>query len=69
MGRSMKDYWMKEAFPKSTKGLLHRKLGVPEGEDIPVKKLDKAAHSKNMKLKKEAIAAETGRRIARQDKR
>lgn len=69
MGRSKKGHWMQEAFPEETKGLLHKKLGVPEDEDIPIKKLDKATHSKNLKLKREAILAETGRRIARQNKR
>lgn len=69
MGRSRKDHFLKDMFPEETKGLLHRKLGVPEGKNIPVKKLDKAAHSKNLKLKKEAIAAETGRRIAQKNKR
>lgn len=43
---------------ESHKGLLHKKLGVPEGEKIPMKKVKKAAKSKNPTLKKEAVFAE-----------
>lgn len=38
----------------SHKGLLHKKLGVPQGNPIPVAKLEKAAHSKSPALRKEA---------------
>ncbi len=38
----------------SHKGLLHKKLGVPQGDPIPVAKLEKAAHSKSPALRKEA---------------
>jgi hypothetical protein len=41
------------------KGALHREMGVPEGEKIPEKKLEKAAHSDNPKLAKRARLAET----------
>lgn len=41
------------------KGALHRKLGVPEGEKIPEKKLVKAEHSSNPTEKKEADLAKT----------
>jgi hypothetical protein len=41
------------------KGALHRKLGVPEGEKIPAKKLAKAAHSNNPTERKEANLAKT----------
>lgn len=44
---------------KGAKGKLHRKLGVPEGEKIPAKKLAKAAHSKSPTLKKEVAFART----------
>lgn len=37
----------------SHKGLLHKKLGVPQGKKIPVAKLD-AAKAKGGKLAKEA---------------
>ena len=39
---------------KSHKGLLHKKLGVPEGQPIPKAKLDKALHSKSPAERKEA---------------
>jgi hypothetical protein len=39
----MAEKWIQKALPKSSKGKLHRKLGVPEGEKIPAKKLNKAA--------------------------
>lgn len=36
------------------KGALHEVLGVPLDKKVPSKKLDKALHSKNMKIRKEA---------------
>lgn len=57
MSRAKKEFWMKEA--TENKGGLHRSLGVQMGKKIPVKKIEKAAHSKNPKIKKEAILAET----------
>jgi len=39
-------------------GALHKELGVPQGEKIPAKKLEKAAHSSG-KLGKRARLAET----------
>jgi len=41
------------------KGKLHRKLGIPEGEKIPAKKLTKAAKSKSPALRKEVALAKT----------
>lgn len=41
------------------KGALHEQLGVKKGEKIPEKKLEKAEHSKNPKLRKRAVLAET----------
>lgn len=38
----------------SRKGLLHKKLDVPQGEPIPEGKLEKAAHSKSPAERKEA---------------
>ena len=49
------------------KGSLHRALHVPEGEKIPAKKLEKAAHSKNPKLAKKAHLAETLKRMHHAD--
>lgn len=40
-------------------GALHKELHVPEGEKIPAKKLQKAEHSDNPKLRKRAQLAET----------
>lgn len=41
------------------KGALHKELHVPEGKKIPESKLEKAEHSKNPKLRKRAVLAET----------
>lgn len=46
---------------KSHKGLLHKKLGVPEGEKIPEAKLEKAKHSKSPALRKEVNFAENAK--------
>lgn len=40
-------------------GALHKQLHVPKGKKIPEKKLEKAEHSKNPKLKRRAILART----------
>jgi hypothetical protein len=42
-------------------GKLHKDLDVPMGKKIPEKKLDKALHSKNVTLKKEAVFAENAK--------
>ena len=52
-----KKKWIAKA--TENKGGLHRSLGVPEGEKIPAKKLAKAEHSKNPKVKKQAALAKT----------
>lgn len=49
--------WMKNAVKHP--GALHKELGVPQGEKIPAKKLEKAANSSNPTLKKRAVLAET----------
>lgn len=46
---------------KSHKGLLHKKLGVPQGKKIPQAKLDAAANSKSPALRKEANFARNAR--------
>jgi len=51
--------WIKGAIKPENKGALHRSLGVPEGKNIPEKKLEKAEYSKNSTLKKQAVLAET----------
>ena len=60
----MPEKWIQSALSKKgSKGKLHRELGVPEGKKIPAKKLKKAEHSKNPTIKKEAILAETLKRL------
>jgi hypothetical protein len=51
--------WIKKAINPENKGALHRSLGVPEGKKIPERKLEKARHSKDSTLRKEAVLAET----------
>jgi hypothetical protein len=55
--RYMAKDWIKGAIKHP--GALHKALGVKKGEKIPAKKLEKAEHSKNPKLKKEANLAKT----------
>lgn len=40
-------------------GALHRELGVPQGEKIPAKKMQKALHSDNPRMRKQANLART----------
>lgn len=42
----------------SHKGLLHKNLGVPEGEPIPHSKIEKAEHSSSPAVRKRAVFAE-----------
>ena len=53
--------WIAKA--TENKGGLHRSLGVPEGEKIPAKKLSKAAHSDDPKVRKQAALAETLKKL------
>ena len=62
-GRTLDDHyknggWIKEAVGKNP-GALHRSLGVPEGKKIPAKKLDKATHSDNPRVRRQANLAKT----------
>jgi hypothetical protein len=59
--------WMQEAFSKN-KGKLRKKLKAKKGEPINTKKLAKAAKAGG-KLGKEAVLAETARKIARKHKK
>lgn len=52
-----KKNWIAGAIKKP--GALHKELGIKKGEKIPESKLKKAEHSKNPKLKKRAVLAET----------
>lgn len=55
--------WIAGALPKSSKGKLHKKLGIKAGTKIPESKLKKAEKSKNPTLKKEAVLAQTLRNM------
>ncbi len=44
----------KSLIKPSRKGLLHKKLGVPQGQKIPAAKIAKALHSSSPSLRKEA---------------
>jgi hypothetical protein len=62
----MAEKFIQKALSKpGSKGKLHRKLGVPEGEKIPAKKLAKAAKSSSPTLRKEAQFAKTLSKINR----
>lgn len=52
-----KKKWIQKMHMK--KGALHEELDVPEDEKIPMKKIKKAEHSSNPKLRKRAKLAET----------
>ncbi len=52
-------HWIQEAIPKSSKGRLHRALNIPEGQKIPEKRIEKAEHSSNERLRREANLAMT----------
>lgn len=43
------------------KGLLHKALGIPQGQKIPESKLRAAAHAKSPVVRKEAVFAENAR--------
>ena len=47
----------------SHKGKLHRALGVPMDQTIPVRKIEKAAHSKSPSLRREANFALNARKF------
>jgi hypothetical protein len=53
----MAEKWIQNAIKH--KGSLHKSLHVKKGEKIPESKIKKAEHSKNPKLKKRAVLAET----------
>lgn len=45
---------MKSMIKPSHKGLLHKKLGVPQGQPIPMARIKEAMKSKSPALRKEA---------------
>lgn len=51
------DHWIAGAIKRP--GALHRALGVPEGEKIGARKIEKATHSGNERIRREAELAKT----------
>ncbi len=62
-GRRGKKNWIAGATPPSTKGALHRQLGVSESQPIPAAKLAAAASSDNELLAKRARLAQTLKKL------
>jgi hypothetical protein len=50
-------HWIQGAIKRP--GALHRALNIPEGQKIPEKKIEKAEHSSNDRLRREANLAMT----------
>jgi hypothetical protein len=63
----MMNKWVSGAFSKN-KGKLHKRLGVPQGEKIPAKKLAEAAKAGGS-LGKEARLAQTAKHFSHPHKR
>jgi hypothetical protein len=59
----MSKNWIAKA--TENKGGLHRSLGVKQGEKIPAKKLERATHSDDPKVRKQAALAETLKKLNR----
>ncbi len=55
----MSDHWIQKALPPSSHGKLHRALGIPQGEKIGAKRIEKATHSSNERIAREAELAKT----------
>lgn len=51
--------WIQKALPESSKGKLHKALGVKSGEKIPAKKMAQGAKSKSPTVRKEVALAKT----------
>jgi hypothetical protein len=51
------DHWIQGAIKRP--GALHRALGVPQGEKIGAKRIEKATHSSNERVAREAELAKT----------
>lgn len=52
-----KEKWIQGAIKHP--GALHKALGVPQGQKIPLRKLKKAEHSSNPKIARQAHLAAT----------
>ena len=46
--------WIQKVITPEKKGTLHRALGVPLDKKIPENKLEKAEHSRNSTIRREA---------------
>lgn len=57
MNKHHSSHWISGAIKHP--GALHRELGVPQGQKIPAKKLNAAAHSSNPLERKRANLAKT----------
>lgn len=55
--------WIQDAVKPSRKGALRRKLGVEQGENIPAQKLQKAMQSKSPTTRKQAVLANTLKKL------
>lgn len=56
--------WMAKAFANAH-GQLRKKLGAKKGQPIAAGKLAKATHSSSTKTKRQAVLAETARKVNR----
>ena len=57
--------WIQKAIKH--KGGLHKSLHVPSDKPIPAGKLEKATHSSNPKIKKQAVLAKTLKSLHQED--
>lgn len=64
--KQMAEKWMSKVDCK--KGALRKEMGVKKGKKIPAKALDKETHSKNPKMKKRAVLAETFKKADKKKK-
>lgn len=51
--------WIQKAVPQSHKGNLHRALGVPLGQRIPAGRVEAATRSRNQRVRRMAVLAQT----------
>jgi hypothetical protein len=54
--------WIQKVVSKHP-GKLHRELDVPEKKKIPLKKLERATHSRNSTIREEANLAEILKKV------
>ena len=57
--------WIQKAIKH--KGGLHRSLHVPADKPIPASRLEKATHSTNPRIKKQAVLAKTLKKLHKED--